>query len=424
MLVRITLVIEVMSIILGIHRIYGEKNKFNLKTIICFILMVVILDLTNTFQLDASISNLSLLTGFVYCLLQYKEKVVHTIISYVIALIIVSITQLIGIFCTSIIPFKNIIACNLCATIISFVIMLWIIPLCQIDKLRKGILRRHWLISCIIVFITIVFGYFLLQRKANNEINLENYVFVIPAIIIIMLLIVFWDKSVSSEIAIEREMEAMLENSKKYDDLITEIRSNQHSLKNHLMALFSTHYTFKNYEQLLSVQDDYYQHLKSRNQYSSILIINNHTIEGFLYGKIVEIEKHGIEIVLNIKTDLDKCSMPDYYLIEILGILLDNALEATLSVEHKDVILLEIMQDKGVYKIIVRNVFRYVTYSEIESWYELNVSNKNKGQGIGLYRVKQICNDNKSKIVGRSIFLEEKYWIQFELVINKTEGEL
>lgn len=424
MLVRITLIIEVMSIILGIHRIYGKKSKYNIKTIILFILMVIILDLTNSFQLDVSISNLSLICGFVYCLLQYKEKIVDTIISYIISLIIVSITQLIGIFCASIIPFgDNIILSNLCANLISLSTMLWVIPLCKVDKLRKGILRRHWLMSCIILFISFVFAFFLFERKVNSEINLENYIFVIPAIIIIMLLIIFWDKSVTSELETERELEALLKNSDNYDDLITEIRTNQHSLKNHLLTLFSAQYTYKNYEQLVFSQDEYYQYLESKNKYNSILSINNRVVEGFLYGKILEIEKQGIEVDVDVKASLNNCIMPDYYLIEILGVLLDNALEATLSENQKENIILEIKQDEQHIHIVVRNIYRYVTYAEIENWYQLNYSSKENGRGIGLHRVKQICENNNAEIIGRSLFLEEKCWVQFELAINVTEDE-
>ncbi len=423
MLVRATLVIEVLTIILGIHRIYGEKNRYNIKTFILFVSMIIILDLTNTLQLDPKVSDLSLVMAFFYCLIQYKEKFANTIISYIMALIIVSITQLIGIFCTSIIPIGNIIICNLYATIISFAIMFFILPLCPIDKLRKGILRRHWLMACIILFVTVVFAFFLIERKYNNEINLQNYIFVIPAIIIIMLLIIFWDKSVTSEQAIESEMEAMLENSKKFEDLIADIKINQHSYKNHLLTLFSTHYTYKNYEQLLLDQEDYYQHLKSKNKYSCILSLNNHIIEGFLYGKILEIEKKGLEVAIDIKTSLDKCVMPDYYLIEVLGVLLDNAVEATLDEGEKESIILVIKKDASQIEIVIKNVYRYVTYAEIESWYQLNVSNKETGHGIGLYRVKQICKENGGIIVGQCTAFQEKYWIQFKLFLSEKEDE-
>lgn len=60
-----------------------------------------------------------------------------------------------------------------------------------------------------------------------------------------------------------------------------------------------------------------------------LLKINLSVVAGFVYSKITEAQKNQKELVVQVASRDLKSRMPEYELIRIIGILIDNALEST-----------------------------------------------------------------------------------------------
>ena len=60
-----------------------------------------------------------------------------------------------------------------------------------------------------------------------------------------------------------------------------------------------------------------------------LLKINLSVVAGFVYSKITEAQKDQKELVVQVASRDLKSRMPEYELIRIIGILIDNALEST-----------------------------------------------------------------------------------------------
>lgn len=60
-----------------------------------------------------------------------------------------------------------------------------------------------------------------------------------------------------------------------------------------------------------------------------LLKINLSVVAGFVYSKIMEAQKDQKELVVQVASRDLKSRMPEYELIRIIGILIDNALEST-----------------------------------------------------------------------------------------------
>ena len=115
-------------------------------------------------------------------------------------------------------------------------------------------------------------------------------------------------------------------------------------------------------------------------------------------------------------------SIPEYLLIEVLGILLDNATEAVENKKSDKLVKLAILQNENTYSIKIANAANYVSYEEIDSWFELGKSSKGDARGIGLYRVKQICSENDCNLLICNILQENINWIEFTFNVKTGQG--
>lgn len=105
------------------------------------------------------------------------------------------------------------------------------------------------------------------------------------------------------------------------------MRKKQHDFHNHITAIYSHHLMAKDYDTLVALQKKYCDEIMEENRYARLLSSNSPIVIAFLYSKFIEAESKGCRITYDIKVDELQCKIPDYKLIEVLGILLDNAIE-------------------------------------------------------------------------------------------------
>ena len=84
------------------------------------------------------------------------------------------------------------------------------------------------------------------------------YVFVIPAIVLVLGLIVKWYMVIKERDCLKGELTVAKGENGKYDDLLLSIRMKEHNFKNHIAALFALSYTTKSYDELVFAQREYY----------------------------------------------------------------------------------------------------------------------------------------------------------------------
>src|SRR5699024_123874 len=94
--------------------------------------------------------------------------------------------------------------------------------------------------------------------------------------------------------------------------------------------------------------------------------------------------------------DLSKLNMKIYEFARILGILLDNAIEASLECEEK-LINLTFREDSRNSRqlIIVENTYKNKDV-DTEKIFEKGVSEKEEHSGLGLWEVRKIVKKNKN----------------------------
>ena len=127
-------------------------------------------------------------------------------------------------------------------------------------------------------------------------------------------------------------------------------------------------------------------------------IISNPAILNLINNKIKEAEKKSIKIKLEVYIDLNTLKVPTYDLCRILGILIDNAIEACTGCESK-VISIKFLKDKYNNRnlIIIENPYKNYLI-DVKKIYEKGFSSKKDkiSHGLGLWKVKQILSKNKN----------------------------
>lgn len=125
-------------------------------------------------------------------------------------------------------------------------------------------------------------------------------------------------------------------------------------------------------------------------------IINNPGIYNLLTTKYQEADEKGIKVNLTFLLDLNNINMKIYEFARILGILLDNAIEASSECDEKILNIIFRRDSKNSVDIIkIENTYKDKNIN-IENIFNKGISGKENHTGLGLWEVKQILKKNNN----------------------------
>lgn len=418
MLLCLVLVSEILSSLICIHCLYGKKLKLEKSTIAIVVFLLLILEAINFFQWNYMTTFVTHILFFVYCKKKFQESIAETAVSFVLYILIMTSIQLCFGVVANAVFYQNKTICYLARSMLTLVFCIKVLPKCNLPKLRKCIYENrknmYWVLGIISLMVFIL----LLTGKISKSVQLQYFILAVPCIAVVLHLLLKWGEAAIEAGKLAKRLSAEKRGKENFDKLLAVVRMHQHAYKNHLTAIISTHYTYKTYEQLVEAQNQYCKHMQLEDRYTKLLLLSDKTVAGYLYGKIQEAEGYGVTVKYVITAFLDQIDMPVYQVIEILGILLDNAVDAVKKSETPE-IFIEIAEQDCEYGVSVRNPYKYVPYKEIQSWFQLGRSQKGNDRGVGLYHLKKICYEWKCVLECRNIEYENVNWIVFTVKLKK-----
>lgn len=125
-------------------------------------------------------------------------------------------------------------------------------------------------------------------------------------------------------------------------------------------------------------------------------VINNPAIYSLLTSKYHKADELGIKINLEVFLNLNELNMKIYEFTRVLGILMDNAIEAASECEEK-IINVEIRKDFKVNRqlLIIENTYKEKDV-DLDKIFEKGYSSKPNNTGLGLWEVRQILKKNNN----------------------------
>lgn len=421
MIYRLAVLWEIFSIVVCIHSIYNRKIKLDIETIILFVEIIGILELVLWAKLNNAITFCIFAIIVIYCIIRFKDNFIGAVISTLLMLIVIGIMQF-----TILLPFSGIdlqyenirmLLINILVALLS----LWVLPKVKIYKLRELIKRREKFIFIILATILSVILLLTIDWKIQGKINMEYFFFTIPAFMFLVWLLIKWGVTQGEKELAQNELETVKNMQEEYSDLLTSVRLREHGFKNHLAALLSIRYTINSYEELVKAQDDYYGKISKENRFNNLLFIGDSAVSGFLYEKFCQAENRNVSVTYEASGNYSESAVPIYYLIEMLGIFIDNAIEAQIGVAEEKRIIFKFCELENTYLFTIMNPYDHVSYAEIESWFLQNKSNKGSERGLGLYYVKKICEEYDASVLCQNTEYSKENWIEMELEIKKAD---
>ena len=123
-------------------------------------------------------------------------------------------------------------------------------------------------------------------------------------------------------------------------------------------------------------------------------VINNPAIYNVLANKYHKADEKGIKINLECFLDLNDLHIKIYEFTRILGILMDNAIEATSECQEKIInVYLKKDSRKHMQLLIIENTYQDKQI-DTEKIYEKGFSTKKGNSGLGLWEIRQILKKN------------------------------
>lgn len=227
---------------------------------------------------------------------------------------------------------------------------------------------------------------------------------VLETVIISITIFIFFKRTVERDKA-QSELLLSEMHNKTMVGMVDGVRTLKHDYNNIMQAL-SGYVSTKQYDKLEEHIKKVLQECNVVNNFSVITpeLFNEPAIYGIMGAKYFLAVDKDITVDLDVPCDFTKIcfSMPE--LSRILGILLDNAMEATEKAKQK-YIRFEAKYDKRKNADVIKVINTYDTSINIDldKIYEKGVSSKKVKSGIGLWEVKKLVKKNKSSQIFATI---------------------
>lgn len=414
-------VFEAIAVLLLLHTLYGKKICWNIYSIAFVVIDYILMLATKLFGVNQNLSVMIYPLLAIYCFVQFKSKIQEIIVNIVLAVIMLLGIQLIpllvfGILGELLIGYENvaIVISNLIILIIAIVLYKKV----DLHTISLTFQRNSKLIGLILLLeSTLVFLLIFQYKNAYGKVPIK-YTVISGIMVLIIILCIHGLLYRIKYQEKQAELEAYKTYSAAFSDLITQIRARQHEFDNHISALCNLHYICKDYDELVQEQSKYAKDVISNNRFHKLLVSGNPVIAGFLYGKLSSIQEQGIEVTYTFHISEFTSKIPVYLVVELVGNLLKNAVEAVKTQQVEKQIHLSCTENENEFCLGVRNRSEKIPLDEIGRFFEKGYSSKGSGRGLGLYNVKEICEKYGVDIVCDNTEIDDKNWFLIELHIK------
>lgn len=416
---RIGLVIEISVIVMFLHDLYDSKLTLNIQTVVLVAMDLILMQAIKDKILPNWCSLLIHVMIGIYCMVEFGGGIVKMMVNMFLYIIFLSGLQLSGTMLLSLTNWH--VGIKLLVLNIFILLVCLLLHHYKVWKRLQDYIKRRDIMVGIIFFIGafLIFGILYAVKKGHGWYNGE-FISLVCVVIAMCLLAISWEKYKIKSIEADAELKAYKLYEESYKALITDIRIKQHDFNNQINAIYSQHKTCNTYDELVKQQVEYCKTIVNDNKYYKLLRLSNSMLIGFLYGKFLEADEMGIEVLYDINVKQLECNIPMYVLVSICGNLLNNANEAVAK-RDKKIIRFEMSETNTAIIIAVSNPCEYKSTQEIVDMFRKGKSTKGENRGIGLYSIKKLSMEYHYQLQCENLSEDNCNWIRFSINIDKSK---
>lgn len=345
-----------------------------------------------------------LYSSLFFCIFNIKlSKSVFTSIVYVILLVIPDLLILstaIYILGISKEYYYSVIASGLIGNLSVLLIMIlltYIIrkPLRKLMKYKLSENKKIVVISVLAIIFTAIFFY---KFATGYKMNQDVIIYLIAMFAFIVILFTLFRQRMDNE-KVSKKYDELLDVMKNYESDIEEQRTLRHETKNEFATIKCKLQDKEDNKTIIEYIDSVIgeKGKASSTKYSKFKYLPSNGLKGFFYYKFIEAEKKGINVSINISKQIENSFLKDIDtkdfkdLARIVGVYLDNAIEATSTSEDKK-LGIEMYLIKEKIELIITNTFN--NEINLDKIGKESFSTKGKHRGHGLLLVNKILSEN------------------------------
>lgn len=387
---------EWVAMVLIVRALGNENNHIEpRKTVVYFLANLAYYAVFCYFSLPQAFAVIGYVLLYGYICWCYQERALKSFAMCIIGLIILGVLELLlsqGLY--------FVIPSDMPRGVLEVISSALLVGICALLKWAKlnRLMRvfERWDVSYIIVAILSLMIFApLVLFKILQKLNVTYNIYIAICIVVMWILVSKIQKS-----KIENQMRKKYLDS--FTEIISQIRRRQHKVKNQFATAFGMYRLYDTYDELVAKQKEFLGRVWEYELPTDAIVLEEPAVVALLYEKINEAIEKGIQVQTIFSCSMRHKSISDIIWVQILGTLLDNAIEAQENFEGDKKMWIEIQESKdisGKISVYIANACKKKSQHELEHLFELGYSTKGEGRGVGLYDVKMLVHKNKGEII-------------------------
>ncbi len=221
----------------------------------------------------------------------------------------------------------------------------------------------------------------------------------------VCIIIILWH-----HMRLKKEMAMLEESFMDLRQLNFELRSVRHDYLNHLQVVYGL-LELEEYDELRSYLKPVYKEMMKTGK---ALKTSKPALNALLMAKMKEAETQGIDVYVEVKSDLKHLSPEVWQLCKVLSNLLDNAMAALKDVMGEKKIEVDINETKEDYVFLISDNGPGIPEQLQEAIFKRGFTTKKEsGHGMGLAIVSEILKENNGRIQVNSVEGRTTFTVMF-----------
>ncbi|MBI6874168.1 sensor histidine kinase [Clostridium aciditolerans] len=272
------------------------------------------------------------------------------------------------------------------------------------EYLKENLIAILYIVSGLFIVNVHLIMYKSLVKSIGRVNTFLNMILIIEFIGMSVLLIHSSSKNIKNKLRQEYK-EKEYQQLKEYTDRIEDMDSDLRRFKHDYINILQTLGGYIETGDIDGLKEFYHNDLLKesnkiidKDRYLSILKhIKIDALKALISSKIINAYSYGIEIQIEIIDDIHELSINTIDICRIIGIFIDNAIEAAILCDKKDVKIAVVKNDDSTVFIISNSCLEDTP--PIYKIYEENFSTKGDNRGIGLKTVRYIVNEKYDNVI-------------------------
>lgn len=410
---------EMLALVVCLHSLNGEKLRIDVYNVGFVGIEMAFMQMIQEGIVSKGMYFAIYLIYFIYAYLKFGDNVKRTVLKCLLVIIIAGVLQMVvyitAYFFSGFIKNESIIA-----FFINFMVLAILLITAKsgiYPKIVDVFINRDWILKINVVICFCIVMYYVISLKASNYIKIDIFVLMIIFMTMFIIFIYRWQKSMYELNQHKKELQITNLYNGVFEEMINTIRNRQHDFNNQIDAIYATHLTATSLEELIESQNKYCDNVLYENRFAKVLsCTKNSILAGFIYTKFIEAENRNIDVQYDIAyTNIGEIGI--YDLVDIIGILLDNAIEAVTIKGVPGKIVFELRDGDGL-RLLVKNPVMNISNGEIEKFFQKGYSTKGEGHGIGLNKIVELQKKYKYDVCAYIDNYSDLDWIKIGIIMK------